>query len=57
MRKLLLSLLMVFGFAIVASAQTQDVVYLNNGSIIKGKIVEKYLPIINRKFNHLPQRR
>jgi hypothetical protein len=32
---------MVFGFAIVASAQTQDVVYLNNGSIIKGKIVEK----------------
>lgn len=41
MRKLLLSLLMVFGFAIVASAQTQDVVYLNNGSIIKGKIVEK----------------
>ena len=32
---------MVFGVATVATAQIQDVVYLNNGGIIKGKIIEK----------------
>ena len=32
---------MLFGVAAVATAQTQDVVYLNNGGIIKGKIIEK----------------
>lgn len=41
MKKLLLSLLLVFGVATLATAQMQDVVYLNNGSIIKGKIIEK----------------
>ena len=41
MKKFLLSLVLVFGVAMAANAQTQDVVYLNNGSIIKGKIIEK----------------
>ncbi len=41
MKKLLLSLLMMFGITMITMAQTQDVVYLNNGGIIKGSILEK----------------
>ena len=41
MKKLLLSLLMAFGVVMVSMAQTQDVVHLNNGGVIKGSIIEK----------------
>jgi hypothetical protein len=40
MKNLLLSFLLVFIFINVYTQKTQDVVYLNNGSVIRGKILE-----------------
>lgn len=39
MKKLLLSLLIIVGATMTISAQNQDVIYLNNGGIIKGSII------------------